>query len=473
MIIYNFINYIKKHLNQDMQGIEPYFVPFGWVMLSFVPFYFLNLHLHPGGYENLPLRVAVALVGLGFMFYRYWPSFLIKKASWLWVLALTFTMPFFFSFMFFMNKAAGPWSIKELVGLTILTFFVGWVMYVILVCVGIFAAWAMFCCLATDPVLPTSLWLTFGNYSVPVIYFWVLAAHKAQNKIKLEAMRMLGGVVAHEMRTPLMTVRAGTQGILYHFQELVSGYRKAREVRLLEAPMADKHLNLMQSTLRSLDRTAQEALFLIDMLLMRCKEYVPDAKRHVCDMATIVNDVLAQYPFKERERSWVHVPQPQAESFQFLGEENFVRHVLFNLIKNSLQAIHKAGKGQLELRWQKGERGHQLYVEDTALGVPAHELNRIFDRFYTRTDQGNGIGLAFCKLVMTALGGSIICESVLGQYTRFILSFPALNQAAPEVEALEPATQAVCQHADASVACHVGAGVINKTLLTKSKNQVL
>ncbi|MFP6817049.1 MAG: ATP-binding protein [Pseudomonadales bacterium] len=53
-------------------------------------------------------------------------------------------------------------------------------------------------------------------------------------------------------------------------------------------------------------------------------------------------------------------------------------------------------------------------------------MKQIFERFYTttQTGQGAGIGLSFCNMVMESIGGSISCESVQGEYTRFTLNFP-------------------------------------------------
>jgi hypothetical protein len=60
------------------------------------------------------------------------------------------------------------------------------------------------------------------------------------------------------------------------------------------------------------------------------------------------------------------------------------------------------------------------------LGISSSQLARLFKHFYTTTFMGTGIGLSFCKLVMNRFGGNIRCESIEGQYTKFILSFPVV-----------------------------------------------
>ena len=78
--------------------------------------------------------------------------------------------------------------------------------------------------------------------------------------------------------------------------------------------------------------------------------------------------------------------------------------------------------------WTESKEGtHFLYVKDTAKGMTAKQLSRLFDHFYTTTFMGTGIGLSFCKLVMNRLGGDISCEAQEGLYTKFILSFPVVG----------------------------------------------
>jgi signal transduction histidine kinase len=68
---------------------------------------------------------------------------------------------------------------------------------------------------------------------------------------------------------------------------------------------------------------------------------------------------------------------------------------------------------------------NQLVIHDTGPGIPTHVLPYIFDSFFTtKKNSGAGIGLSFCRKVMSAFGGHIQCESVIGQYTQFVLEFP-------------------------------------------------
>jgi signal transduction histidine kinase len=60
------------------------------------------------------------------------------------------------------------------------------------------------------------------------------------------------------------------------------------------------------------------------------------------------------------------------------------------------------------------------------MGIRHEVLPKLFEKFYTTTYRGTGLGLglAFCKMVMNGFGGSISCASEWGQYTTFKLIFP-------------------------------------------------
>ena len=111
-------------------------------------------------------------------------------------------------------------------------------------------------------------------------------------------------------------------------------------------------------------------------------------------------------------------------SFEYIGIPAYTRNILINLIKNAIYFIKEEKHGDITITLKKGEKFNKLVFEDTARGISAELLPKIFTRFSTTRKGGTGVGLAFCKMVMQEYGGDIICESELGKYTRFILTFP-------------------------------------------------
>jgi signal transduction histidine kinase len=97
-------------------------------------------------------------------------------------------------------------------------------------------------------------------------------------------------------------------------------------------------------------------------------------------------------------------------------------------MKNSLHVIKINNKVKITIATQEDIGSNLLIFTDTGVGIPDDVLPHIFDPFFTANKkEGTGIGLAFCKNVMKAIGGTIHCDSDLGRYTAFTLKFPMPN----------------------------------------------
>lgn len=105
-----------------------------------------------------------------------------------------------------------------------------------------------------------------------------------------------------------------------------------------------------------------------------------------------------------------------------------MKHVLFNLFKNALYSIKEANKGCISIHITREGQFNILHIKDTGKGMPKVIKDKIFDKFYSRTKHGTGIGLSFCSLVMGAFNGYIECKSEEGEFTEFLLCFPKVEE---------------------------------------------
>jgi len=113
------------------------------------------------------------------------------------------------------------------------------------------------------------------------------------------------------------------------------------------------------------------------------------------------------------------------KDFEFRGDENSFVFVLFNLFKNSFFYLVNKPDGLIEISLETGKDTNTLYFRDNGLGIPEDKLPSIFDNFISYgKSEGTGLGLEFCKRVMVAFGGDIMCKSEYGKWTEFILTFP-------------------------------------------------
>jgi signal transduction histidine kinase len=102
--------------------------------------------------------------------------------------------------------------------------------------------------------------------------------------------------------------------------------------------------------------------------------------------------------------------------------------VFLNLFLNARDAMPKGGWLSVTTRVD-GQRV-VAEVSDTGSGIPSEYLARIYDPFFTTKaiGQGTGLGLSITYGIVREHGGSIDCESSVGQGTKFIMSFPAESE---------------------------------------------
>jgi signal transduction histidine kinase len=109
---------------------------------------------------------------------------------------------------------------------------------------------------------------------------------------------------------------------------------------------------------------------------------------------------------------------------QIRVDPQLLKRVLINLVTNAIQAM--PGGGRLFMEAKVDSSGHvSISVEDTGVGIPDRIRSQIFTPLFTTKPRGQGFGLAVCKRVIEAHGGTIGFESVEGKGTRFTVEFPS------------------------------------------------
>ncbi len=106
-----------------------------------------------------------------------------------------------------------------------------------------------------------------------------------------------------------------------------------------------------------------------------------------------------------------------------------VRQVLLNLLSNAVKFTDSGGR--VEVSCAVEGRRVVIRVRDTGIGIPAHELERVFEPFVqvnaslTRTQEGAGLGLAISRDLARGMGGDLTAESREGVGSTFTLTLPA------------------------------------------------
>jgi two-component system NtrC family sensor kinase len=220
---------------------------------------------------------------------------------------------------------------------------------------------------------------------------------------KMASIGLLAAGVAHEVNTPLTGISSFTQMLLEG------------------ADPQDPRTRLLEKIERQTFRAAK----IVNGLLTLSRPASVD--RSSIDLNVIIADVLAllEHQFETHR---IRVRRELNETpVMLLAQEHKLQQVFLNLFLNARDAMPKGGWLSVSTR---AEGGRVLAeVADTGSGIPNEYLARIYDPFFTTKaiGQGTGLGLSITYGIVREHDGGIDCESVIGQGTRFILSFPAMQ----------------------------------------------
>lgn len=399
-------------------------------VINFPFFYSLNKIFLEKQNEFILLRLSCFILCVPLLLIDYWPISIKKYKNIYWYFSIFYCLPFFVTYMFIENFGSNMWFTKAIIGLLWLVLITDWLTFIVILSAGVLAGWVAHYLINGPDHIDMSVMAELS-----INYLWAALIGTAFSRKKdnitqerLIAMKTLAGTVAHEMRTPFLGIRGTAECIRKFLPALLDSYSKAKTAHLEVQSISEKNLQYLKEAPEDLDKITTSASLVIDMLLMSLKDDAYKSNNYEnCSMRMCIEEAFHEYPLSEEEKFLI--TQGNELDFIFYGNVLLMKHILFNLLKNALyyaKAAHK-DNSNISLWTESSPKGNTLYFKDTGNGMPASVVAHIFDRFYSHTRHGSGIGLAFCRSVMESFGGSIACESKEGVYTLFILKFPAIK----------------------------------------------
>lgn len=222
--------------------------------------------------------------------------------------------------------------------------------------------------------------------------------------------------VSHELRTPLTPIKGYAQAMLRKIDNLPP--------------------KLLEDALRQIVDRADHMTLLIDDLLLVSRIMAGNAsvedqiRPKAFDLPELCRKVITPFEMMEGDRGFeVEV----CEDFPIVVADPLrVEQILANLVSN---ACKYSAKGQpIRILLRRREHSVSVAVVDQGRGIPADQLERIFDRFYrmenpmTMTTGGIGLGLHITRELAHAMGGTLGAESRLGEGSTFSLRLPLTDQ---------------------------------------------
>ena len=208
---------------------------------------------------------------------------------------------------------------------------------------------------------------------------------------------------AHELRNPL----AGISGAIEVLQDGAKDDPKAR----------DHFLSRLAEDVERMSRLTQALLTLARV------ESLGAGETEVVDVPIAIRDVVAAVePPKHVDLLVESEPDLTAQ-----GDPTLLRQVMIGLLTNAFKNTPPPGTVTVRGR-RDGEAEVILEVIDTGTGIPAAEIDRVFERFYRRSEsrnqEGFGLGLAIARRMVDVMGGEIGASSVEGTGSTFWVRLP-------------------------------------------------
>jgi len=215
--------------------------------------------------------------------------------------------------------------------------------------------------------------------------------------------------ISHELRTPI--------GAMSLLAETLSGETDPEVVESLAARLG-----------RECDRLSGTV---DDLLELSRIEHGSDEKFVPVVLQGVVHGAYDRVRAAAQQRSVdVSITLPERD-LVVLGDRRQLTSAVFNLLDNGVKYMGPGG-GSITVRGRQIDDRIELLVQDSGIGIPRKDLDRIFERFYrvdggrSRASGGTGLGLAIVRHVVVNHGGEVSVESTEGEGTTFTLDLPVL-----------------------------------------------
>lgn len=235
-----------------------------------------------------------------------------------------------------------------------------------------------------------------------------------ENDRKLE--QRLTSDVAHELRTPLMSIQASIEA-------MIDGVYDTDE----------EHLEMVNSEVQRLSR-------LVDALLKlsRLENRSNPMKQEVVDLGELVGEVVQTHEQFVVE-SGLKLGFYSDNRVLVLGDTDMIRQAVVNLISNAVRYTPEGGSIDVSVR--RGTAMANIAVRDTGIGLSPEEAKMVFSRFWradagrARASGGLGVGLAVVKEIVDRHKGWIGVEGETGKGATFTIHIPLYEDTISRVRA--------------------------------------
>lgn len=383
-------NKLKKSLESEELNFCTLFV-FFWINLI-VPYLIFDLNNNEGTSQFL-IRASIGGINLFILGISINKSVFSRYDYLLILAAIIINVPMLSLTAWSLNEYELQWSIHLFVSLFFLLIIIGFEVFLITLVVGLLLAFSL-CFVIKKGVLFENISLSkeLFYFSFYLLFFALFFIKKKSDKIKekIKLLRIFSNAIAHELCTPLVSIRLYNNAI-----EKMPLKKFKSEVGLL----VNKSLKFIEVLSYGLHKSSSNSFSIKDLYLNFVSSGFLEGIKKDLIKCTIVDD------------------------FQVNIDPIFLFFVLNNLVKNSLKHAKK-GDGLIVNIHIKVLKGQKLITyEDNGEGISERNMKKVFDIFSTSKKYNMGLGLPFSRAIMNYFGGSMYCDNAKVGKLKFILVF--------------------------------------------------
>ncbi|MDF2960230.1 MAG: sensor signal transduction histidine kinase [Paenibacillus sp.] len=214
---------------------------------------------------------------------------------------------------------------------------------------------------------------------------------------KLSVAGQLAAGIAHEIRNPLTALKGFTQ-FMYK-----------------GGPHKDQYLSIMMSELTRIEQIISE------LLMLAKPQAVTYKKRQI---EPVLRDVISLLRSQANLNGVQMLLQIHSTIPAVHCEENQLKQVFINLLKNSIEAMPAGGIIRIYAQ-QSADGKVSIVLQDQGGGIPAEKLSRLGEPFFTTKEKGSGLGLMISQKILNEHGGTLRFNSEPGHGTTAAIILPA------------------------------------------------
>ncbi len=159
------------------------------------------------------------------------------------------------------------------------------------------------------------------------------------------------------------------------------------------------------------------------VMLLASYEQQHTIEKENLSLDCVIDDVLTCIG-RDFQKDGIRLIRQIPKDFHFQADATAIQHVFMNLFLNARHAMLDRG-GELKITAKETADGIAIEIGDTGRGIEPEQIKNIFTPFYTSgKQQGNGLGLAFCRKVIEMHHGYITIDSKPESGTRFRIMLP-------------------------------------------------